>query len=176
MDVSTSIFEIGATMAIYTDRHVSSASSFRVKPLVWLEGSQDSCRVFRAETEFGKFCYGTDAAGQPYHQHHGTPPEEVDHRTEEYAKAAAERRYEDLVFKKIAAITLPADNWAHPGLHSYVEQLRAMLQGYADDCERARASLGEPVAAPANPITEETARKIASMLSKLNGSPVAQSP
>ena len=162
-------------MAIHTDRHIALASSFRVKPLEWAEGRQDNFRVFRAETEFGKFCYGTDASGQPYHQYHGTPPEEVDHRTEEDAKAAAERQYEDLVFKKVAALTLPADNSPHPGLHAFVEQLRSMLQRYVVDCERAR-SLGEPVALPANPISEETARKIVNALSVLNRSGVALPP
>ena len=130
-----------------------------VKPLVWRDEADDGYRLFTAETTFGRFVYGTDKTGQPYHQ---TPCGEVDHADEDVARLAAETDYEAIVVEKVLSLTVPAQRSSPP----VVSELETLLRKYAEDCDEA-LTWGGPTIHPRNPIDAATARKFAKALAHL---------
>lgn len=136
----------------------------RIKPLVWNENSRPDYRLFEADTEFGRFVYGTDRQSVPYYQ---SPNEEVDHRTEEEAKSAAEQSYGRLALEKIRALTVSREVTSRePKTFPVIGELRSILLKYAEDCEEAR-SYGGPTINPRMPFGEGFARKYAIELKEL---------
>jgi hypothetical protein len=92
------------------ERHIDEAAlakaGIRIRPLAWRDECTPEYRLFSADTEFGRFVYGTDGNGVPYMQDQGRSTE-VDHPTEAAAKTAVEASYLDLVIGKIASLTVP---------------------------------------------------------------------
>jgi hypothetical protein len=154
----------------------------QVKPLEWVLELGDGFRIFRAESPFGQFTYGTDNRGISYHQGptaldkvplggnpHAvkvTPHEDVDHADEEIAKAAAERLHAKLVLEQIGRLTVnipKSEPKLDPRVLAAVSFLRTSLKKYADDCQEAR-SWGGPTIYPVHPIDERYARNSAATL------------
>lgn len=136
----------------------------RVKPLEWKEHSGNGYRLFSADTEFGRFVYGTDGQSVAYHQ---GPGSDVDHGTEEEAKRAAEHLYGRLAMDKIRSLTVPALGISlEPRHFPVLGELRAILKKYAEDCDEAR-SYGGPTIYPRSPFNEGFARKFALELGKV---------
>jgi hypothetical protein len=157
-------------------------SDLKVKPLEWVFEHGDGFRIFRAESPFGQFTYGTDNRGISYHQGptaldkvplggnpHAvkvTPHEEVDHADEEIAKAAAERLHAKLVLEQIRRLTVTVprpEAKIEPNVLAALSALRTSLKRYADDCQEAR-SWGGPTIYPVHPIDEPAARHSAATL------------
>lgn len=136
----------------------------RIKPLAWIENSGPDYRLFEADTEFGRFVYGTDRLSVSYHQ---SPAEEVDHRTEEEARSAAEQSYGRLALEKIRALTVSGPvATREPKTFTVIGELRSILLKYAEDCVEAR-SYGGPTIYPRMPFNEGFARKYAIELKEL---------
>lgn len=136
----------------------------RIKPLVWIENGGPDYRLFEADTEFGRFVYGTDRQSVPYHQ---SPNDEVDHGTEEEAKSAAEQSYGRLALDKIRSLTVSIPSTPlEPLTFTVICELRSILLKYAEDCEDAR-SYGGPTIYPRSPFDEGFARKYAVELQAL---------
>lgn len=144
---------------LHLERIAEHMPGVRPKPLEWVDHSKESYRVFQAQTEFGRFAYGTDVNKQSYYQ---TPDSEEDTETEEAAKIAAEEYYARLVFRKVATYVVPALRPVGPS-PEVVAELQMLLAKYADDCAYAR-TWGGPVIYPMNPIDENTARKYGKLL------------
>jgi hypothetical protein len=157
-------------------------NDLQVKPLEWEFELGDGFRIFRAESPFGQFTYGTDNRGISYHQGptalnkvplgdnpHAvkvTPHEEVDHADEELAKVAAERLHAKLVLEQIGRLTLTipkSESKLDPRVLTDLSALRTSLKRYADDCQEAR-SWGGPTIYPVHPIDEPSARHSAATL------------
>jgi hypothetical protein len=156
-----------------------------VKPLQWTDSHGDGYRCSQADTPYGRFVYGVDRAGIAYHSGptaldkvplggnpHAvkvTPHEEIDHESEEAARAAAEALYAGLVLAQIASLTVSAvkEIAAAPKLDprvlAAVSLLRTSLEKYADDCQEAR-SWGGPTIYPVHPIDERYAKNSAATL------------
>jgi hypothetical protein len=156
-----------------------------VKPLQWTDDHGEDYRCSKADTPYGLFVYGVDRAGVAYHSGpksldkvplggnpHAvkvTPHEEVDHESEEAARAAAEALYSRLVLAQITSLTVSADPGAPaaPKLDqrvlAAVSLLRTSLKKYADECQEAR-SWGGPTIYPVHPIDERYARNSAATL------------
>ncbi|TLX16266.1 hypothetical protein [Rhizobium sp. MHM7A] len=138
---------------------IKHLAGVRPKPLEWIDRSKDGYRLFQANSEVGRFCYGTDATNQPYFQ---TPNQEEDTATEEAAKLAAEEQYRITVFRKIAPFLVLAPETAGPS-PAVIAELQAILAKYADACVEARY-WGGPTIYPQNPITEDVARRFGELL------------
>jgi hypothetical protein len=136
----------------------------QIKPLEWISNCGRDYRLFEADTEFGRFSYGTDRQSASYYQ---TPTDEIDHWTEEGAKAAAEQTYGQLVLEKIRKLTVPAPaGVSETKSFSVLIELRSLLLKYAEDCVEAR-SYGGPTIYPSMPFDEGLARKYAIKLKEL---------
>ncbi|MCZ7861028.1 hypothetical protein O9X98_06380 [Agrobacterium salinitolerans] len=136
----------------------------RIKPLAWVENSGPDYRLFEADTEFGRFVYGTDRQSVSYHQ---SPKYEFDHPTEEEARKAAEQSYGRLALEKIHALTVSGVGAGRePLTFSVVGELISILLKYAEDCVEAR-SYGGPTIYPRRPFDEGLARKYAIQLKEL---------
>lgn len=138
-------------------RMFSEGAVITIKPLEWRDEGAADFTLYCADTPVGRFVYGTDITGQPYHQ---DPHGEEDHLTESAARTAAEAAYAGLVREKVRPLIddEPADCmsdleplydvYAPPehlsssesyiwldGYNAAVEKLRAELEAYREAAE-----------------------------------------
>nr|WP_250807594.1 hypothetical protein [Neorhizobium tomejilense] len=136
----------------------------RIKPIAWETKSQYGWTMFTADTEFGRFAYGTDANGQSYHQDNAR---EVEHPSEEAAKKAAEAAYRALALARIASVSVdPSEIETRAAAAKTVIELRELLARYAAECAEAE-TWGGPTIYPRNPIDQVSARRFAKALAVL---------
>lgn len=134
-----------------------------IKPLEWAdESTSDGNRLFSAETDFGRYVYGTDLDGKPYCQ---SPDGETDHESEAGAREAVEAAYRKHVLDLVAPFTVVAEeDVAVSKAREASLDLAAKLSLYANECADAR-TWGGPTILPRNPIDEAAARRFGAALS-----------